>query len=75
MFIIIVFDEVLTRSSPVSSQVSSLPRDQSLLDLISSLGSSCYSRKILNFAFMNLLSCYYYYGYVVIGVLSPLWLN
>ena len=37
----------------------------------SSLGSSCYSGMILHFAFMHLLSIYYYYGYVIIGVLRP----
>ena len=75
MFIIIVSDRVLTHSSPVSSQdfYCSLPRDQSrdvtpawLFLLIIS---------VLHFAFLHLLSGYYYYDYVVIGVLRPSWLT
>ena len=40
----------------------------------STLGSFGYSPVLLHFAFMNLRSGYYYYDYVVIGVLGPLWL-
>ena len=58
MFIIIVFDRVLKRSSPVSSNdfCCSLPRDQSR-DVTPRLGVS-------SFAFFHLLSGYYYYDYV-----------
>ena len=76
MFIIIVFDRVLTRSSPVYSQdfYCSLPRDQSR-DVTPRLGVSINFKSVLHFAFLHLLSGYYYYDYVVIGVLRLLLLR
>ena len=73
--IIIVFDKDLTRSSPVSSQdfYSSLPMDQSR-DVTLRLGVLLFS-SVLHFAFLHLHSGYYYYDYVVIGVLRPSWLT
>ena len=52
MFIIIVFDRVSTRSSPVSLRdfYFSLARDSTLL-----------IKSVLHFAFLHLLSGYYYY--------------
>ena len=76
MFIIIVFDRGLTRSSPVSSQdfYCSLPRDQSR-DVTSRLGVSitkkCTSFCVLASTFRLLLLRLY----VVIGVLRPSWLT
>ena len=74
MFIIIVFDRVLKRSSPVSSQdfYCSLQRDQSR-DVTPLLVVSLI-KSVLHFAFLHLLSGYCYYDYVVIGVLRPSWL-
>ena len=53
MFIIIVFDRVLKRSSPVSSQdfYCSLPMERKLI------------KSILHFEFLHLLSGYYYYDW------------
>ena len=75
MFIIIIFDRVLTSSSPVSSQdlSCSLPRDQSR-DVTPRLGVSLI-KSVLHFAFLHPLSGYYYYDYVVIGVLRSSWLT
>ena len=75
MFIIIVFDRVLTRSSPVFSQdfYCSLPRDQSW-DVIPRL-KFLLIKSVLHFAFLHRLSGYYYYDYVVLGVLRPSWLT
>ena len=69
MFLLLYLDWVVISTSPVSSQdfLCSLSRDQSR-DVTSRLGV-CYSRMILHFAFMHLLSGYYYYDYVIIGVL------
>ena len=66
---------VLTRSSPVSSQdfYCSLPRDQSR-DVTPLLGISKI-KSVLHFAFLHLLSGFYYYDYVVIGALTPSWLT
>ena len=75
MFIIIVFDRVLKRSSPASLQdfYCSLPRDQSR-DVTPRLVVSII-QSVLHFEFLHLLSGYYYYDYVVIGVLRPSWLT
>ena len=69
MFIIIVFYKGLTRSSPVSSQdfYCFLPRDQSREFLL--------IKSVLHFSFVHLLSGYYYYDYVVMGVLRRSWLT
>ena len=71
MFIIIVFDYVLTRSY-VSKQdfYCSLPRDQSR-DVTSRLGVSVILHSVLHFAFTHFFSGYYYYDCVV-GVLGAL---
>ena len=73
MFIINVFDRVLKRSFPVSSQdfYCSLPRDQSRdgTPRLEFLLIKC----ALHFAFLNLLSGYYYFDYVVMGLLRPSW--
>ena len=73
MFINIVFDRVLKRSSPVSSQdfYCSLRRDQSR-DVTPCLGVYI-NLNVLLFALLHLLSGYYYYDYVAIGVLRPSW--
>ena len=75
MFIIIIFDRVLTRSSPVSLQdfYCSLPRDQSRD--VTPRWEFLLIKGVLHFAFLHLLSGYYYYDYVVIGVLRPSWLT
>ena len=77
MFIIIVFDRVLKRSSSVSSQdfYCSLPRDQ-LRDVTDELlaWEFLLIKSVLHFAFLHFLPGYYYYDYVVIGVLRPSWL-
>ena len=72
MFVIIVFARVLTRSSPVSLQdfYCSLPRDQSR-DVTPRMGFLLIKCALLS-AFFHLLSGYYYYDLVVIGVLRPL---
>ena len=65
MFIVIVFYYALTFSSPVSSSSQdffcSLSRDQSL-DVTSRLGVSV-TLKCTSFAFMQLISGYYFYDY------------
>ena len=74
MFIIIVFDRVVTCSSPVSSQdfYCSLPRDQSR-DVAPRLGVvvilKCTSLRVCIFIPATII-----YDYVVIGVLRTLWL-
>ena len=75
IIIIIVFDRVLTRSSPVSSQdfYCSLPRDQSRDALLP--WEFLLIESVLHFAFLHLLSGYYYYDYVIIGVPRPSWLT
>ena len=72
MFIIIVFDRVLTRSSPVSLQdfYCSIPM-WSVTGCDSSLRSFCYF-SVCFLSRMHLHLGYYYYNYVVIGVLRPL---
>ena len=66
---------VLTRSSPVSSQdfYCSLPRDSHRMWLLA--WEFLLIKSVLHFAFLHLLSGYYYYDYVVIGVLRPSWLT
>ena len=73
MFIIIVFDSVLPRSTPVSSQdfYCSLPRNQSR-DATPRLGVFCYSPVYFTLL-VHLYSGYYYYDYLVAGVLRPSW--
>ena len=73
MFIIIVFDRGLKRSSPVSSQDSycSVPRDQTR-DVTPCLGVSI-NLKSTSFRVLMHLRSGYYYDYVVIGVLRPSW--
>ena len=73
MFITIVFDSVLSFSSPVSSQdfYSSLPMDQSP-DVSPDLGVFVILQ-CRNFIWcMHLHSSYYYYDYVTIGMLRLL---
>ena len=71
MFIIIVFDRVLKRSSSVSSQ------DFYCFSQGNSYGMGLLAweflliKSVLRVAFLHLLSGYYYYDYVVIGVLRP----
>ena len=73
MFIIIQFDRVL------SALVLFLRRISTVLSQGISHGMRLLAwefllfKSILHFAFLYLLSGYYYYDYVVIGVLRPSW--
>ena len=49
-----------------------LPREHAVTGCDSSLGSFCYSRMILHFAFIHPLSGNYYFDYVIMGVLNPI---
>ena len=75
MFIIIVFrlssdNALLLVLRRISSVLS-----QGITGCDSSHGSFCRSKMILHFTFMHLLSGYFYYDYVIIGVLRPSRLN
>ena len=77
MFIIIVFDFVLTRSTPVYKQdlYCSPPGPKgSVAGCDSSLWSFCYSH-VYFLSLMHLHSGYYCYDFVIIGVPRPLWSN
>ena len=75
MFIIIVLDWVLTRYSPVSPHVSTV-LSQGISHRMRHLAwEILLIKSVLHFAFLHLLSGYYYYDYVAIGVLMPSWLT
>ena len=63
---------LLTRSSAVSSLGLYCSLNESVTGCDSSRGSFCYS-PVYFLSHMHLHSGYYYYDYVVIGVLRPLW--
>ena len=65
MFIIIVFDMVLKRSSPVSSQ--------DFYYMFSPRFGVSINKKCTSFRVLASLSGYYYYDYVVLGVLRQSW--
>ena len=76
MFIIIVFSLCSGKlfSSFFSGFLLFSPKG-SVTGCDSSLESFCYSRMILHLKFMHLRSGYYYYDYVIVGMLRLSWLN